>query len=242
MVHGDMGGCMGDMTHIAGDMGPMMGDCSGVNGDVNGMQGDMTGCSGNMTGCTGDMTAVNGDVSDFNGDCGAAGPNDFGDFQDPGPFAPPPMDPFDTGNPNFASPEMTEARAEVNDAAAVDGEGHIACAPECANPDFPPPMPPVAPNMAAGTPEGAAVPPAPGDFAPGGAMDAAFGGPAPGAAPMDINPTDAALGAAMDGAMDQGGVPAPDSAAANDPAAGMDAMDVPGMDDDPQDEGGSDIA
>ena len=58
----------------------------------------------------------------------------------------------------------------------------------------------------------------------------------------DINPADAALGAAMDSAMDQGGAPAPDTAAPMDDAAGMDGMDVPGMDDDPQDDSGSDIA
>jgi len=200
----------------------------------------------------GDMSAVAGDMTGFEGDCGAAAPADFGDFaagpaMDMGPAdfaAAPPMgmDPFDSSNPDFASPEMTEARAEVNDAAVMNDEGGIEVAPAMANDDFPPPMPPVAPNMAAGTPEGAAVPPAPGDFAPGGAMDAAFGGPAPGAAPMDINPADAALGAAMDSAMDQGGAPAPDTAAPMDDAAGMDGMDVPGMDDDPQDDSGSDIA
>ena len=104
--------------------------------------------------------------------------------------------------------------------------------------------PAINPAGAAGSPEGAAEMAggnAPGPMA-GGAMDAAFGGQPDTAAPMDINPADAALGAAMDSAMDQGGAPAPDTAAPMDDAAGMDGMDVPGMDDDPQDDSGSDIA
>jgi hypothetical protein len=252
MAHGDMNGCSGDMTNIAGDMSPVTGDCSSVSGDVNGMQGDMTGCSGDMTGCTGDMSNVAGDMTDYSGDCATAAPTDFGEF-DAGPAmdmapvdfaaAPPvPMDPFDTGNPDFASPEMTEARAEVNDAAAVNGEGNIDVAPAYENNDFPsPPGMPINPVMDAGTPEGAADM-AGGDVGGTGAMDDAFGGQPDTAAPMDINPADAALGAAMDSAMDQGGAPA------GEPGITQEALDDPGyvdpaMDDDQdQDDGGNDIA
>jgi hypothetical protein len=221
MTYGDMTGCSGDMTHIAGDMGPVMGDCSSVSGDVHGMQGDMTGCSGDMTGMTGDMGPVTGDMTGMTGDCGAAAPGDFGPFAD----APnqPPMDPFDTGNPEFASPEMTEARAEVNDAAAVNGEGQIEVAPEMANADFDNPAMPVAPVMAAGTPDGAAEMAGGAESAGMGAMDAAMGGDAPVAPAMDINPADAALGAAMDSAMDQGGAPA-----GNGPGITQEALDDPG--------------
>jgi hypothetical protein len=56
---------------------------------------------------------------------------------------------------------------------------------------------------------------------------------------MDINPADAALGAAMDSAMDQGGAPAPDAGA---DAAMDDAASIvdPGMDeqDSTDDDGG----
>ena len=111
-----------------------------------------------------------------------------------------------------------------------------------ANPDFDNPAVPVDPPMDAGTPAGAAEM-AGHDPMAGGAMDAAFGGDAPGDQPMDINPADAALGAAMDSAMDQGGAPQPGAPDQMDDAAGMGGMDVPGMDDDdPQDDSGSDIA
>ena len=151
------------------------------------------------------MSAVAGDMTGFAGDCGAAAPADFGPVADAPPV--PPMDAFDTGNPAFASQEMTEARAEVNDAAAANDQGQIEVAPDMANPAFDPA--PIAPDMAAGTPEGAAE---------GccrwwlwqchGAMDAAFAPAADAGPAMDINPADAALGAAMDSAMDQGGAPA----------------------------------
>jgi hypothetical protein len=233
MVAGDMTGCQGDMTNIAGDMGPVQGDCSAMSGDVTGMQGDMTGCSGDMTGCNGDMSAVAGDMTDFAGDCGGAAPNDFGPVQDAPPA--PPMDAFDTGNPAFASQEMTEARAEVNDAAAANGEGQIEVAPDMANPAFNPE--PIAPNMDAGTPEGAAEAAGGGEGV--GVMDSAFAPAADAGPAMDINPADAALGAAMDSAMDQGGAPAPD--AGPDPILDDGAGIVdPGMDDDqgPEDDGG----
>jgi hypothetical protein len=72
------------------------------------------------------------------------------------------------------------------------------------------------------------------------AMDAAFGDQPDTAAPMDINPADAALGAAMDSAIDQGGAPA------GGPGITQEALDDPGyvdpaMDDDPaadDDDGG----
>ena len=49
---------------------------------------------------------------------------------------------------------------------------------------------------------------------------------------MDINPADAALGAAMDSAMDQGGAPQQDpNAGMDDPNAGMDIADIQDMDD-----------
>ena len=54
----------------------------------------------------------------------ADGAGDVGDFEPAGDFEmPADMDPFDTGNPDFASPEMTEARAEANDAVEIDGNG-----------------------------------------------------------------------------------------------------------------------
>jgi hypothetical protein len=247
-----MTGCEGDMTNIAGDRGPVTGDCSAMSGDVTGMEGDMTGCSGDMTGCTGDMSGVAGDMTEFAGDCATAAPTDFGDFaagpaMDMAPVdfaAAPPMemDPFDTGSPEFASPEMTEARAEVNDAAAINGEGQIDVAPEMANADYDNPAIPVAPVMDAGTPGGAAEMAGGGEPAGMGAMDDAFGGQPATAAPMDINPADAALGQAMDSAIDQGGAPA------GGPGITQEALDDPGyvdpaMDNDQdQDDGGSDIA
>jgi len=228
MVAGDMSGCEGDMTNIAGDMGPVTGDCSAMSGDVTGMEGDMTGCSGDMTGCEGDMSAVAGDMTDFTGDCGTAAPADFGPVADAPPV--PPMDAFDTASPEFASPEMTEARAEVNDAAQVNDQGQIDVAPDMANPANP--VEPIAPDMAAGTPEGAAEAAGGGESAGMGAMGDAFGGQPDTAAPgMDVNPADAALGQAMDSAMDQGGAPAGDGAAPMDDVAGADIVD-PGMDDD----------
>jgi hypothetical protein len=191
------------------------------------MEGDMTGCSGDMTGCTGDMSAVAGDMTDFAGDCGAAAPADFGPVADAPPV--PPMDAFDTASPEFASPEMTEARAEVNDAAVVNDEGQIAPAPGM------PDMPPVAPDMAAGTPEGAMEMSGGGESAGMGAMEDAF---APDAAPAAA--PDAA-GSAMDQAMDPG-APAPDPGTqpAMDETAGADIVD-PGMGGDqaPDDDSGS---
>jgi hypothetical protein len=143
------------------------------------------------------------------------------------------MDPFDSSNPDFASPEMTAARAEVNDAAAVNGEGQIEVAPAMANDNFDNPAMPVAPVMAAGTPEGA-MEMAGGDAGGMGAMGDWAGAPegAPGA-PMDINPADAALGAAMDSAMDQGG--APGSAAEAHEAGFEDAAAFAAAQDDDQD-------
>jgi hypothetical protein len=146
------------------------------------------------------------------------------------------MDAFDTGSPEFASPEMTEARAEVNDAAVVNQEGGIEVSPDMANPAFDPA--PIAPDMAAGTPEGAAEASGGGEIPGMGAMDDAFGGQPDTAAPADV--ADAALGAAMDSAMDQGGAPAGDTAAPMDDTAGADIVD-PGMGDDqgtPDDDGG----
>ena len=71
-----------------------------------------------------------------------------------------------------------------------------------------------------------------GESAGMGAMGDAFGGQPDTAAPMDVNPADAALGQAMDSAMDQGGAPAGDTGApAMDDTAGADIVD-PGMDDD----------
>ena len=65
-----------------------------------------------------------------------------------------------------------------------------------------------------------------------GAMDDAFGGQPDTAAPvMDVNPADAALGQAMDSAMDQGGAPAD-----NGPGITQEAMDDPGYVDPGQDD------
>jgi hypothetical protein len=193
-----------------------------MSGDVTGMEGDMTGCSGDMTGCTGDMSAVAGDMTDFAGDCGAAAPADFGPVADAPPV--PPMDAFDTASPEFASPEMTEARAEVNDAAVVNDEGQIAPAPGM------PDMPPVAPDMAAGTPEGAAEAAGGGESAGMGAMDGAF---------ADTAAAPAAAPDAAESAMDQVMVPdapapGPEVAGMDDPNAGIvDPADQPaGPDDD----------
>jgi hypothetical protein len=137
------------------------------------------------------------------------------------------MDAFDTASPEFASPEMTEARAEVNDAAVVNDEGQIAPAPGM------PDMPPVAPDMAAGTPEGAMEMSGGGESAGMGAMEGAFAPPADTAAPADD-----ALGSAMDQAMDPG-APAPGTQPAMDETAGADIVD-PGMGGDqaPDDDGG----
>jgi hypothetical protein len=198
-------------------------------GDVTGMEGDMTGCSGDMTGCTGDMSAVAGDMTDFAGDCGAAAPADFGPVADAPPV--PPMDAFDTASPEFASPEMTEARAEVNDAAVVNDEGQIEVAPDMANPAFDPA--PIAPDMAAGTPEGAAEMSGGGESAGMGAMEGAFAPPADTAAPADD-----ALGSAMDQAMDPG-APAPGTQPAMDETAGSDIVDPSTQPDQtPDDDGG----
>jgi hypothetical protein len=172
------------------------------------MEGDMTGCSGDMTGCTGDMSAVAGDMTDFAGDCGAAAPADFGPVADAPPV--PPMDAFDTASPEFASPEMTEARAEVNDAAVVNDEGQIEVAPDMANPANP--VEPVAPDMAAGTPEGAMEMSGGGESAGMEAMEGTF---APDAAPV----------ATLDPAAVIDQVPPPD---APDPPPGP---EVTGMDD-----------
>ena len=160
----------------------------------------------------------------------SAAPADFGPVADATPV--PPMDAFDTASPEFASPEMTEARAEVNDAAVVNDEGQIEVAPDMANPAFDPA--PIAPDMAAGTPEGAAEMSGGGESAGMGAMEDAF---APDAAPAAA--PDAA-GSAMDQAMDPG-APAPDPGTqpAMDETAGADIVD-PGMggDQTPDDDGG----
>jgi hypothetical protein len=142
------------------------------------------------------------------------------------------MDAFDTASPEFASPEMTEARAEVNDAAVVNDEGGIEVAPDMANPAFDPA--PIAPDMAAGTPEGAMEMSGGGESAGLGAMDDAFGGQ-----PDTAAPADDALGSVMDSAMDQGGAPAPGTQPAMDETAGADIVD-PGMggDQTPDDDGG----
>jgi hypothetical protein len=120
------------------------------------------------------------------------------------------MDAFDTASPEFASPEMTEARAEVNDAAVVNDEGQIEVAPDMANPANP--VEPVAPDMAAGTAEGAAEMSGGGESAGMEAMEGTF---APDAAPAAPN--------AAETAMDQ--MPPPD---APDPPPGP---EVTGMDD-----------
>jgi len=196
----------------------------------------MGGCSGDMTGCEGDMSGVAGDMSDYSGDCSTAAPTDFGPVADAPPM--PPMDAFDTASPEFASPEMTEARADVNDAAAVNNEGQIEVAPDMANPAHD--MAPVAPNMAAGTPAGAAEMSGGGESAGMGAMGDAFASGAATAAPMDINPADAALGSAMDSAMDQGGAPAGDGPGITQEALDDPGYADPGQDDDqsPEDDGG----
>ena len=76
-----------------------------------------------MTGATGDVTDVQGDVTNVDGPIADAG-GDVGTFEPAGDFEmPADMDPFDTGNPDFASPEMTEARAEANDAVEIGPEG-----------------------------------------------------------------------------------------------------------------------
>ena len=104
--------------------------------------------------------------------------------------------------------------------------------------------PAINPAGAAGSPEGAGemfmgegyIDPAMGfsGVAPDGnlVMDAAFEAPTDPSAPMDINPADAALGAAMDSAMDQGSAPA-----GNGPGITQEALDDPryvdpAMDDD----------
>ena len=131
---------------------------------------------------------------------------------------------------------MTEARAEVNDAAVVNDQGQIEVAPDMANPAHD--MAPIAPDMAAGTPEGAMEMSGGGESAGMGAMDGAFAPPgADTVAPADV--ADAALGSAMDSAMDQGGAPAPGAQPAMDETAGADIVD-PGMggDQTPDDDGG----
>jgi hypothetical protein len=230
MVTGDMAGCEGDMTNIAGDMGPVTGDMSPIMGDMTGCEGDMGGCSGDMTGITGDMGPMTGDMTDMSGpvvdiDVDVVPP------LVPALPMPPTPDAFDTANPDFGSPEMTEARAEVNDAAAMNDQGQIEVAPDMANPAHD--MAPVAPDMSAGTPAGAAEMSAAGGGEAGGmgAMDDVFAGQPDTAAPMDINPADAALGAAMDSAMDQGGAPA-----GNGPGITQEAMDDPGFVDPGQDD------
>jgi hypothetical protein len=75
-----------------------------------------------------------------------------------------------------------------------------------------------------------------------GAMGDAFASGAATAAPMDINPADAALGSAMDSAMDQGGAPAPgEGQPAMDDSAGSDIVD-PGMDEEQADTDGDGLA
>ena len=98
-------------------------------------------------------------------------------------------------------------------------------------------MPPIAPDMAAGTPEGAMEMSGGGESAGMGAMDDAFGGQPDTVAPADV--ADAALGQAMDSAMDQGGAPGPGAQPAMDDTAGADIVD-PGMggDQTPDDDGG----
>jgi hypothetical protein len=115
----------------------------------------------------------------------------------------------------------------------VNSEGQIEVAPDMANADYDNPAMPVEPFMAAGTPAGAAEMSAAGggEAAGMGAMDDAFAGQPDTAAPMDINPADAALGQAMDSAMDQGGAPA-----GNGPGITQEALDDPGYVDPGQDD------
>ena len=81
-------------------------------------------------------------------------------------------------------------------------------------------MPPIAPDMAAVTPEGAAEAAGGGESAGMGAMDDAFGGQ-----PDTAAPADDALGSVMDSAMDQGDAPAPGTQPAMDETAGSDIVD-----------------
>ena len=68
-----------------------------------------------------------------------------------------------------------------------------------------------------------------------GAMDAALGGDMAADPAMDVNPADAALGQAMDSAMDQGGAPAAGGEQPMD--SGMaEAIVDPAMDDGPKDD------
>ena len=73
------------------------------------------------------------------------------------------------------------------------------------------------------------------DAAGMGAMDAAMGGDMGAPPTMAVNEADAALGSAMDSAMDQGGAPAGTGAPAMDDTAGADIVD-PGMADAPKDD------
>jgi hypothetical protein len=138
------------------------------------------------------------------------------------------MDAFDTASPEFASPEMTEARAEVNDAAEVNAEGQIEVAPDMANPANP--VEPVAPDMAAGTAEGAAEMSGGGESAGMGAMDMASEPAAPPVATLDP----AAVIDQMPPPDDPAPAPGPEVAGMDDPNAGIvDPADAPaGPDDD----------
>jgi hypothetical protein len=156
-------------TFDAADMGPHDMGAEFGPADMDPPTGDMGGCSGDMTGITGGMGPMTGDMTDM------SGPVVDMDVAVIPPLVPPlPMpempDAFDTASPDFASPEMTEARAEVNDAAAMNDQGQIEVAPDMANPAHD--MAPVAPNMAGG-----------GEAAGMGAMDSAMDqGGAPGSA------------------------------------------------------------
>jgi uncharacterized protein YjbJ (UPF0337 family) len=178
-VNGDMGsncghvtGCEGDMTNVAGDVSTVVGDMSGcegdathcandmsqVSGDCSASYGDMTGCSGDMTGCSGDMTGTYGDMSDCAGDysnaLGEAGDSTAEPVQDAPPT--PEMDAFDTSSPEFGSPEATQARAEVNDAASQnEGSGEIEVDAAVANPAVD--VPPITPTTTCGTESGCAA-------------------------------------------------------------------------------------
>ena len=144
------------------------------------------------------------------------------------------MDPFDTGNPEFGSPEMTEARAEANDAIEVGPAGAPVVADAFGGGDIP--GDPVASFEEFGGPAG--------DF---GALEGALGGD-PAGAPIapEIDVVDAAVGSALDAGTDQGGAPSADPGAAADPGAGAETFVDPATDpdaqDDPQDDGGAGVA
>jgi hypothetical protein len=75
-----------------------------------------------MTGMTGDCTPAAGDCTDVQG---PVMDGDMGPMVPAGDYAAPAMDAFDTSNPEFASPEMTAARADVNDAVEVNADGGL---------------------------------------------------------------------------------------------------------------------